>query len=72
MRLTGVEQDVPYAEQAVDQAREIMNAQIAPAAAPLVSAVPAGHDASGALRDEGGEAFVDLSASSRRRIRADR
>ena len=42
MRLVGVEQDVPYAEQPVDQAREILNAQVAPVAAPLVSAVPAG------------------------------
>ena len=30
MRLAGVERDVPYAEQPVDQAREILNAQMAP------------------------------------------
>src|SRR5262249_47414536 len=42
MRLVSVERDVPYAEKPVDQAREILNAQMTPVAAPLVSAVPSG------------------------------
>jgi spore germination protein GerM len=61
MRLVGVERDVPYAEQAVDQAREILNAQIAPVAAPLVSAVPAGTTLRALFLAEGGQAYVDLS-----------
>jgi spore germination protein GerM len=59
--LTGVEQDVPYAEQAVDQAREILNAQIAAPAAPFVSAVPAGTTLRALFLTPTGEAFVDLS-----------
>lgn len=61
MRLVGVERDVPYAEQAVDQAREILNAQIAPVAAPLVSAVPGGTVLRALFLTEGGQAYVDLS-----------
>ena len=61
MRLVGVERDVPYAEAAVDQAREILNAQVAPVAAPLVSAVPAGTVVRALFLTEGGQAYVDLS-----------
>jgi len=61
MRLIGVEQDVPYAEQPVDQAREILNAQVAPVAAPLVSAVPAGTVLRALFLTENGQAYVDLS-----------
>jgi spore germination protein GerM len=61
LRLVGVERDVPYAEQAVDQAREILNAQIAPAVAPLVSAVPAGTALRALFLTENGQAYVDLS-----------
>lgn len=61
MRLTGVERDVPYAEQPVDQAREILNAQITPVAAPLVSAVPAGTTLRALFITEDGQAYVDLS-----------
>ena len=61
MRLVGVEQDVPYAEQPVDQAREILNAQLAPVAAPVVSAVPAGTVLRALFLTENGQAYVDLS-----------
>ena len=61
MRLVSVERDVPYAETAVDQAREILNAQVAPVAAPLVSAVPAGTVVRALFLTEGGQAYVDLS-----------
>jgi spore germination protein GerM len=61
LRLVGVERDVPYAEQAVDQAREILTAQIAPVAAPLVSAVPAGTVLRALFLTENGQAYVDLS-----------
>jgi spore germination protein GerM len=60
-RLVGVERDVPYAEQPVDQAREIMNAQLAPVVAPLVSAVPAGTALRALFLTENGQAYVDLS-----------
>ena len=61
LRLVGVERDVPYAEQPVDQAREILNAQITPAAAPLVSAVPTGTVLRALFLTENGQAYVDLS-----------
>jgi spore germination protein GerM len=61
MRLVGVERDVPYAEKPVDQAREILNAQMTPVAAPLVSAVPPGTVLRALFLTEGGQAYVDLS-----------
>jgi spore germination protein GerM len=61
MRLVGVEREVPYAEQPVDQAREILNAQMAPVAAPLVSAVPSGTVLRALFLTESGQAYVDLS-----------
>ena len=41
-RLTSVERDVPFGEGSVEQAKQIVNAQIAPVDEPLVSAVPTG------------------------------
>ena len=61
LRLLGVERDVPFAEQPVDQAREILNAQLAPVAAPLVSAIPAGTVLRALFLTENGQAYVDLS-----------
>jgi spore germination protein GerM len=61
MRLTSVERDVAYGEGPTAQAREIVAAQIAPAAAPLVSAVPAGTALRAVFLTEGGDAYVDLS-----------
>ena len=61
VRLTGVERDVAYAESASDQAREIVAAQIAPVAEPLLSAVPRGTQLRAVFITEGGEAYVDLS-----------
>jgi hypothetical protein len=60
MRLTSVERDVPFGE-GVEQAREIMNAQLAPPEAPLVSAVPAGTTLRALFITEQGDAYVDLS-----------
>jgi hypothetical protein len=59
-RLSAVERDVPYGEGA-EQAREIVAAQIAPVAEPLVSAVPPGTRLRGVFITEHGEAYVDLS-----------
>jgi hypothetical protein len=61
-RLTSVERDVAYGDSAVDQAREIIVAQIAPVTEPLVSAIPPGTTLRALFLTERGEAFVDLSA----------
>ncbi len=60
-RLISAERDVAYAEQPIDQAREILNAQLAPVAAPLVSAIPAGTVLRALFITENGQAFVDVS-----------
>jgi spore germination protein GerM len=60
-RLISAERDVAYAEHPIDQAREILNAQLAPVAAPLVSAIPTGTVLRALFITENGQAFVDLS-----------
>jgi spore germination protein GerM len=61
MRLTGVERDIAYGEGSIEQAREIIAAQIAPVVEPLVSAVPPGTALRAVFITERGDAFVDLS-----------
>jgi hypothetical protein len=61
VRLTSIERDIAYGEGAVEQAREIIAAQIAPVAEPLVSAIPPGTSLRAVFLTEGGEAYVDLS-----------
>jgi spore germination protein GerM len=61
LRLTSVERDVVYGDNAVEQAREILAAQIAPVAEPLVSAIPAGTKLRAVFIGEDGSAYVDLS-----------
>jgi hypothetical protein len=60
-RLNGVERDVPYAGQTSAQARRILDAQLAPAEPPLVSAIPAGTTLRAVFVGEDGTAYVDLS-----------
>jgi hypothetical protein len=60
-RLVGVEREVPFGEGTAQQAKEIISAQIAPAAAPLVSAVPPGTSLRAVFVTEKGDAYVDLS-----------
>jgi hypothetical protein len=60
-RLVGVERDVPFGEGTAQQAKEIISAQIAPAAEPLVSAVPPGTSLRAVFVTEKGDAYVDLS-----------
>lgn len=60
-KLTSVEHDVPYAEGTVEQAKAILSAQIAPAAEPLLSAIPAGTTLRALFVTAAGEAYVDLS-----------
>ena len=60
-QLTSVERDVPYGEGTVEQAKAIINAQIEPAAEPLVSPVPAGTRLRALFVTPKGDAYVDLS-----------
>jgi spore germination protein GerM len=60
-KLAGIERDVAYADNAAEQAREIVAAQIGPVAEPLVSAVPTGTTLRALFLTDGGQAFVDLS-----------
>jgi spore germination protein GerM len=62
-RLTSVEREVPYAE-GPEQAREIINAQIAPVGGPLTSAVPPGTALRAVYITERGDAYVDLSGEA--------
>ena len=59
--LTGVERDVPFGENTVEQAKAIISAQIAPVTEPLVSAIPPGTALRALFITRGGEAYVDLS-----------
>jgi spore germination protein GerM len=60
-RLTGVERDVAYGEGTVEQARQIVEAQIAPVVEPLVSAVPPATRLRAIFVTELGDAYVDFS-----------
>lgn len=60
-RLTGVEREVPFADQPAAQARAIIEAQLAPVDAPLVSAIPAGTTLRALFVTPDGSAFVDVS-----------
>jgi spore germination protein GerM len=61
LRLSGLERDIAYGDTPAAQAQEIVNAQIAPVAEPLVSAVPAGTKLRALYMTDRGEAYVDLS-----------
>jgi spore germination protein GerM len=60
-QLASVERDVTYGEGSMEQAKAIINAQIAPATEPLVSPVPAGTTLRALFVTPKGEAYVDLS-----------
>jgi len=60
-RLTDVEHDVAFGEGTVEQARQIIEAQLAPVAEPLVSAIPVGTTLRSIVVTANGEAVVDLS-----------
>jgi spore germination protein GerM len=64
-RLTAVEREVAYGDGTVEQARQIIEAQIAPVAEPLVSAVPAGTKLRSVFVTDRGEAYVDLSREAK-------
>ena len=60
-RLTSVERDVAFGDNTSEQARHIIEAQIAPAAETLMSAIPAGTSLRTIFVTDQGEAFVDLT-----------
>jgi spore germination protein GerM len=60
-RLTSVEREIAYGEGTVEQAREILAAQIAPVVEPLVSAVPTGTALRAVFLTQSGEAYVDFN-----------
>jgi spore germination protein GerM len=60
-RLAAVEREVAYGDGTVEQARQIIEAQIAPVAEPLVSAIPPGTKLRSVFVTGRGEAYVDLS-----------
>jgi len=64
-QLTGVQREGPFGEPAPDQARRIVEAQIAAPPAPLVSAVPDGTTLRSLYITDKGDAFVDLSGELR-------
>ena len=64
-RLTSVERDVAYGDGVDAQAREIIAAQIAQAADPLVSAIPRGTTLRAVFITKSGDAYVDLSREAR-------
>ncbi len=61
IQLAGVERDVPFAETPVEQARELVLAQLTPVVSPLVSALPTGTTLRSIFLTDGGQAYVDLS-----------
>lgn len=63
--LAGVEQEVLYGEGTAEQARRIIEAQIAPAPDPQVSAIPAGTKLRTVFFTNGGEIYIDLTGDVR-------
>jgi len=60
-RLTRVEREVAFGETPAAQAQQILEAQLAPVAEPLVSAVPPDTKLRAVFISDRGEAFIDLS-----------
>jgi hypothetical protein len=67
MSLVGVHREVPFGESVLEQARHIVDAQIAAAPAPLAATVPSGTTLRMLFVTERGDAFVDLSVEARTR-----
>ena len=65
MSLVGVKREVPFGEAVAEQARHIVEAQIAAAPPPLAAAVPAGTTLRALFVGEHGDAYVDLSGDVR-------
>jgi spore germination protein GerM len=61
LALVGTPREVPFGEPIAEQARHIIEAQLAAAPAPLASAIPQGTALRGVFVSDKGDAFVDLS-----------
>jgi hypothetical protein len=67
MSLVGVQREVPFGETVLDQAQQIVTAQMGAAPSPLASAIPPGATLRALYMTDRGDAFVDLSAEARTR-----
>lgn len=67
MALVGVQREVAFGDTVLDQAKQIVAAQLAVAPAPLVSAIPPETGLRALYLTERGDAFVDLSPDVRTR-----
>jgi Sporulation and spore germination len=65
LSLPGVQREIQFAEPIVEQARRIVEAQLAEAPPPYASSIPPGTSLRALFVGERGEAFVDLSAEVR-------
>jgi spore germination protein GerM len=65
MNLVGVQREVPFGETVIDQARQIVIAQLAAPPDPLASALPPSTTLRTLYLTERGDAFVDLSSDAR-------
>jgi spore germination protein GerM len=65
LALVGVQREVPFGEGVLEQARQIVDAQLTTAPPPLVSAIPQGATLRSLYLTDKGDAFVDLSAEAR-------
>ena len=72
MRLMPIERDVPFADGTSEQARRIVEAQLLPAPAPLLTAIPAGTTLRGIYVADRGDAYVDFGDAIRSAHPADR
>jgi germination protein M len=65
MSLVGVQREVPFGESVLEQARQIVTAQMGDAPAPFASAIPPGATLRTLYVTDRGDAFVDLSVEAR-------
>jgi spore germination protein GerM len=65
MSLVGMQREVPFADALVEQARQIVLAQLGRPPAPLASAIPEGTALRTLYLSEKGDVFVDLSSDVR-------
>jgi hypothetical protein len=65
LSLVAVQREVPFAEAVVEQARHLVQAQLASAPAALAAPIPAGTTLRALFLSERGDAFVDLSGDVR-------
>jgi spore germination protein GerM len=65
LSLVGVKREVPFGDTVLEQARQIVVAQLAPAPEPFASAMPSATTLRTLYLTERGDAFVDLSVEAR-------